>query len=230
MNSILPVLTRALKESREKVLKIVQYAFDFMAIFALPVLVGGFLLSKPLIAAISSDDFLSTSSSAGSDVALRIVLFAMVFTFFHAVFGFTLVALGKQVKLLWINLAATVFNITLNVLLIPRFSFVAVASIAVFSEVFIFVCVFWCVRNALKFSLSLKMTRKSLLSAAVMGMAIYYFQPLLQSAMGLKSLFISVPLGAAMYLAGLYLTKAISPELLALIKKRDMDEAAADPF
>ncbi len=229
MNSILPVLTRAIKENLiPKIRNILQYALDFMALAALPTLVGGYLLSKPLVAAISSDEFVGIGGVAGSDTALRIVLFAMVLVFFHAVFTFTLVALGKQSRLLLINLVAVIVNVSLNLYFVPRYSFVAVSVIAVISETIILLSAATLVMRTLHLRPNPTVLIKSTLSALTMGLVVYYVQPQLQTIFELKSLFITVPLGALIYGACLFLTRTLTPEHLALLKKNPSSEIQSD--
>ena len=55
MNSVLPVMTRFLEDQKDKVRKIIQYSFDFLVATAMPILVGGFILSVPIIRLISNE-------------------------------------------------------------------------------------------------------------------------------------------------------------------------------
>lgn len=219
MNSILPVLTRTLKENLDRARKIIQYAFEFMSLIAFPMLLGGIVLAKPLIAGVSSDAFLSTREALGADFALSILLIAMTFFFFHIAFGFTLIALGMQRKLLVINFVAALFNIVVNLIVIPKFSFVGVALVAVATEFIIFIGNFSMVYSRLHFRPKFLFFIKTIFAALIMAIIIFFIDPPLRSALGLKSLLLTIPLGAILYVGNLLLMRALTPEMLAFLKK-----------
>ena len=75
----------------------------------------------------------------GSDVALKIVLIAIFFVFLNSLFGFCLVAMKKQNQLLKVNAVCLLFNVCTNLLLIPKFGFVAAAWTTVASEILILI-------------------------------------------------------------------------------------------
>jgi len=50
MNSVLPVMTRMLEEGSSKVRALMQYSFDFMLTLSLPLMIGGILLARPIVA------------------------------------------------------------------------------------------------------------------------------------------------------------------------------------
>jgi len=59
MNSILPSLTKAIEEKKEKVDAIFQLSFNFMLVTWLPLIIWSFLVSKFIIWIVSSKEFLS---------------------------------------------------------------------------------------------------------------------------------------------------------------------------
>ena len=76
---------------------------------------------------------------SGSDIALKIVLIAIFFVFLNSLFGFCLVAMKKQNQLLKVNAVCLLFNVCTNLLLIPKFGFVAAAWTTVASEILILI-------------------------------------------------------------------------------------------
>lgn len=227
MSSLLPVLTRALKETGEKAKRIIQHGFDAMAILALPLLFGGIVLAKPLVAVLASDEYISSGGFngiggiPGSDTALTIVLFGMTFIFLHYVFGYSLVALGKQNVLLKINAVAAFTNITLNIILIPKLSFIGVSISAVVAEFIIFTLGFFALKKHLSFTPKFWLFIKTLFCALVMGLTVYFIDTPLRQVFGLKSLFLLIPIGGIIYIGFLILTKTITPEMLKIFRKGD---------
>jgi len=102
MNSVLPVLTKSLKEKSEKYKDVIRYAFDFLAAMSIPMVVGGVLLAYPIIFIVSTPEFLSRLAEGfyGSDIAFQILIFALLFQFLNVLFAFILIAVNKQTKLL----------------------------------------------------------------------------------------------------------------------------------
>ena len=140
MNSVLPILTRALKDNMQKARTIISYSFDFLAAISFPMLVGAFILAYPIVFIVSTPEFLSRISEGfyGSDIALQILMFALVFQFLSTLFAFILIAVNKQSKLLYVNAAGVLLNITGNLIVIPIYGFVGAAITSVISQAFIF--------------------------------------------------------------------------------------------
>lgn len=229
MNSVLPVLTRALKEKTDHYKKIISYAFDFLAALSLPIVVGGSILAYPIIFIVSTPEFLSDLGHGfyGSDIALRILIFASLFQFINILFAFILIAVNKQYKLLYINAVCVVFNIVTNLIFIPHYGFRGAAFTSVLSELLILVATYFTARHALKFSISLKNLTKITLSALVMGAIIYALQPPTYSLMQNWNVLVLVPLGGLIYLVMLFITKTISREMLATILRKDSGDATS---
>ena len=59
MNSVLPVLTRSLEEKNDKYKSIIKYSFDFLAAMAVPMAIGGIVLSTQIIRVVSSPEYLT---------------------------------------------------------------------------------------------------------------------------------------------------------------------------
>ncbi len=221
MNSVLPVMTRYIEEQSEKIRSLMQYSFDFLIATGLPILIGGFILARPIIHFISDPQFLGGSVyEFGSDTAVRILMFAMLFSFVNALFGFTLVVLSKQVKLMFINAGAVLFNLIGNILVIPIWGFRGAAMTSVFSEVIILIFTYWVAQKVLGFHLSLKTFIRTFLSAFVMGVIIWFGFDLMADMWFVWQLLVLIPLGGLVYISLMFKTKAVTPEMLALLRKK----------
>lgn len=221
MNSVLPVLTKAIKENTDKYKKVISYAFDFLAALSIPMVVGGVILAYPIIFIVSSPDFLSRLNEGfyGSDIALQILFFAMLFQFLSVLFSFVLMAIDRQSKLLYINGACVIFNIVANLIVIPIYGFRGAASVSVLSELFILLITYFTAKRYLDFSISIKNLIKITFSALVMGAAIYFLQPITHDLVQNWSVLLLVPVGMAIYAGMLFLTKTINKNTLDLLKK-----------
>jgi O-antigen/teichoic acid export membrane protein len=221
MNSVLPVMTRYIEEQSEKIRQLMQYSFDFLIATGLPILVGGFILARPIIQFISDPEFVSGNVfEFGSDIAVRILMFAMLFSFVNALFGFTLVVLNKQVKLMFINAGAVLFNLIGNFLVIPLWGFRGAAITSVLSEVIILIFAYWAAQKLLGFHLSVRTFGRTLLSALVMGAVVLGGFNLMADVWFVWQLAILVPLGGLVYLLLMFKTKAVTPEMIELLRKK----------
>lgn len=221
MNSVLPVLTKAIKEKSEKYQQIIRYAFDFLAALSIPMVVGGVLLAFPIIFVVSTPEFLSRLSEGfyGSDIAFQILIFALLFQFLNVLFAFILIALDKQVKLLYINAICVIFNIVTNLIVIPYYGFRGAAFTSVLSEFFILIGTYTFARRYLKFSINLRNLAKIILSALVMGGVIYFLQPVTYKYIQNWNILLLVLLGMLVYTAMLFATKTIDKNTLRIFKK-----------
>lgn len=221
MNSVLPVLAKALKDKSEKYRSIISYSFDFLAALAIPTVVGGVLLAYPIIFIVSDPAFLSRLSEGvyGSDIAFQILVFATLFQFLNVLFSFILISIDKQTKLLYINFFCVIFNITANYFIIPHYGFPGAAFTSVLSELFILICTFTVARRNLEFSLNLFKLIKIAFSAFIMGLAIYILQPLTYRFVENWNVLLLVPIAMAVYAGALFATKAVDRDMLALLKK-----------
>lgn len=228
MNSVLPVLTKSIKDNLvEKTKTIIKYSFDFMFGLGVPILIGTLTLAYPLIYIVSSSEFLSRLNEGfyGSDIALQILMFAMVIQFLSTVFMFLLLALDKQTKILWINLSAVIFNIIGNLLIIHYYSFRGSAFISILSALLILILSVKYAYKYFKFHISISAPIKMVISALIMGALVYFLQPISYKYFHNAGLLILIPLAGILYLSLLLLTKAITKDMLKLLKK----EEAATP-
>jgi len=221
MNSVLPVLTKSIKEKSQKYKDVIRYSFDFLASMSAPLVVGGFILAFPIIFIISTPEFLSDipNDFYGSDIALKILIFALAFQFLNILFAFILIALDKQTKLLYINAVGVMINISLNFIVIPAYGFRGAALTSVLSELYILIATFLVARHLISFQINLKNLFKISLSAIVMGFAVYYLQPVTYTFLENWNVLLLIPLGATIYLAMLFITGTVDKNTIKLLKR-----------
>lgn len=222
MNSVLPILTLALKENREKAARIIQYSFDFLVALAMPILMGAQVLAYPLVFIISSPEFLSRVEEGfyGSDIALRILLVAMTFAFMSTVFTFALIALGQQSKLLYVSLAGALLNVVANFYFIPKFGFRGAAFTSILSELIILVCSTWMLRRYFEVHIRFHTALKIVAAAGVMALSVKGLWAPFYGLMENFALFALIPIGGVIYGLMLLITGVINKERLSVLKLR----------
>ncbi len=175
MNSTLPTLSRAYKESRTKTKKILQLSFIGITAMSLPMVVGGLILARPMMQFIMNDSFLTGNVLGyyGSDVAFQLLLFPTLFAFINTLFSFSLIAIGEQGKLLKINAIGVTFNIITNLIFIPTYGFVAAGITTIISEAIILLLTYREFRKTLDSPIQPFIFLGILTMALVMGLFVY---------------------------------------------------------
>lgn len=133
MNALLPIISQYadLGKWRDKMQQIYQKSFDIL--FLMGMGVGGLILVfAPLtVQILTQQRFFEFTDSV---LVLRILTLAMFIAYFNHLTGYTIVALGRQRPYFWIALGSLIFNVTANLLVIPRFSYYGAAWVTVLTE------------------------------------------------------------------------------------------------
>jgi O-antigen/teichoic acid export membrane protein len=101
---------------------------------AFPLAAGVALLSGPIVAVVGGRDYLPDSA-----IALGILICYLPLSYANGLTQYVLIAAGRQRLLTGAFMAALVFNVAANLVLIPRFSYVGAAWVTVASEVVLLV-------------------------------------------------------------------------------------------
>lgn len=222
MNAVLPTLTKFIKDKSERYKKVLQYTFDFQFMMSVPFLVGGFLLAIPVIYLVSTPEYVSNFAEGiyGSDVALQIILFSFVIGSINIIFNYTLIAIGRQAQLLWINGSCAIFNLATNLIFIPMYGFRGAAFATVASELLVLGLVLFTVKKYLPFKISFNRTFRTFVSALIMGLAVWAIERPLHSAIGTYGTLIIIMIGGFVYVASLFATKAVTKDLIKMVVRR----------
>lgn len=232
MNSVLPVLTKAMKgtaaattaaaeAAREKAREIIRYSFDFLTALSIPLLVGAYVLAYPIIFIVSSPEFLSKLDTGffGSDIALKYLMFALVFQFLGTLFAFILLSLDKQSKLLYINLGCVIFKIVADLATIPAFGFRGAAVTSIIAEFLVMAVSAFTAYKYFKYKFNFVTTFKIIISALIMGVVVKFLHPISYDLLQNFGIIPLIAVGAIVYGALLLATKAISKDMLKMLKK-----------
>lgn len=112
--------------------KTCSQAMKFLYTVALLIVLGALAFARPVILLVLGNVYLS------SVVTLQILVWAAVPVFLNNALNTMLLAAGREKVFLWTSAVCTVFNVSANLLLIPRFSFYAAAVVTVLTELLLF--------------------------------------------------------------------------------------------
>ncbi|MBI4433754.1 flippase [Candidatus Uhrbacteria bacterium] len=141
-----------------------QHTFDALAVVAMPITVGAIVLGTPLMILISGPEF------AVSGPVLGVLALALLGIFLGQPFGYAVVAVGAQRRMLLGYAVVAAVTLAGYLLLIPRYSFWGAAGMTVVSEVAIAFWTFVIVRRATQFTPKLAVAGCAALAA--LGMVV----------------------------------------------------------
>ena len=221
MNAVLPTLTRSLiaKDGSHK--RIIQLSFDCLVMSSMPIIAGTIALSAPLVLLMSNAKYLTDLSKGyiGSDLILAILIIATAFSFVNMLFGYIIVADNHQNKLLIRNTFGALITLVLGLVVIPYFGVTGAAINNVIAEFYVAVASYFIAKHYVKFDIKLKNAFKTVFSAIVMGVSVYFLRGPTFLFLRNANLLVLIPIGGIIYFGLLYATGAINQEVLAMIKK-----------
>jgi len=207
-SAIFPVMSRFYTTSPDSLRRGIEKLFKYMIMLGIPLGVGTTLLADRIILAVFGPGYMQ------SIIALQILVWTIVLTFAGAAFVKLFETTNRQVVVTRVSGICMVANIILNLLLIPRFSYVGASVVTVATELILVGAVFVLAYRT-GFSISrnrlIKDVSKVTISSLVMGAFIWYSSDL--------NLLVLVVLATLLYFGLLYLIKGIDREDLSLLRQ-----------
>lgn len=211
---ILPILTAAwLENNHDSFKKILQKSFDFMAIIAIPLVIGAQFLAEPIMIFIAGRDFVMAGE------ILKVLIFSVAAIFLGTMFSHAVIAINKQKKMISFYVFTSISSLAAYLILIPRYSYYGAAAVTIYSELMIAIFSAYCIFKYSHFFPSLMVFFKSFLSSLVMGGFIYLIPAKYQG--NIFSLILILILAILLYFVILYLLGGVkSEELKSILKKQ----------
>ncbi|HYM57186.1 MAG TPA: oligosaccharide flippase family protein [Solirubrobacteraceae bacterium] len=198
--SVFPVLARYVATADPRTRDALRAAGDVFVLAGVAVAAGGAAVAGELTRTLGGGGF------AGAAAPLRILLAAAAVGFVNGLYGHALIARDRQLAALWLNVFALGLNVALNVALIPPLGILAAAWTALGCEAVILLGSSWLMRRHLDYVPSFAALARALPAAALMIAAVW---PLRE-----QPLWLSVPLGAAVYAVAVALLGGIDRDRL----------------
>lgn len=189
--------------------RVCQKTLDILLMGAVPLMVGGWFLSKKIVFLLGGADFVAASQP------LNILLAATAIIFFGSFFSNILIVSHRQKSLGYIYGSGALLNVAANLFFIPRFSYIGAAGTTLATEIFVTILMVLVVFRKDKYLFSFKILYKVV--PACLMMAIYLWWISLTAG----SMVLELVGGAVIYLVFLILFKAFHKEDLALLLNQD---------
>jgi O-antigen/teichoic acid export membrane protein len=163
MTTLFPIIASSWPADRARVRRISQLIADYLAIVSLPALAFTIVAAEPLVLLLFGEDF-----SRSAD-ALPILMAAFVTICFGYLAGNLVVVLELQRVFLRNAAIALVFNVALNLALIPPYGFVAAAWVTLATELLVTALTLGVALRRLELQLRLGRVARTVAAASAMG-------------------------------------------------------------
>lgn len=191
-----------------------ERALKILFLLSIPIAVGATILAAP---------FILTLYGAGLEraiIAMRIVIWVLPLMFLSEFLGYIVIIVDRERRAARALLISTACNVLLNLLLIPRFGYLAAAIVTVATEAALVGQYLWELRSELEGVNRVEVFGKPLLAALVMGATLLALELAgadFRGFQNLGGLIACIALGGAVYFGALWLLKALGPDELRFV-------------
>jgi O-antigen/teichoic acid export membrane protein len=212
MQAMFPVLSSLYEKGKNKLRETAERLFRYLIIVAVIIVPVIFVFSDRIINLIYGIDY------SHSIRALQVLIFAIIFLFPGNLFAHILASSNRHKMLALVNLVGVIVNILLNLILIPRYSYIGAGIATIVTEVILCFLLYTVVSRFIKTGI-LKIVSSLLPGLIAMVLIIYMAKnfPLIPV----------VILALVIFLSSAYLTGGIKKEdfslLYEIIKKESSD-------
>jgi O-antigen/teichoic acid export membrane protein len=183
---LFPILSQLSVQSRPALQRAMSKGLDLILIVGIPISVGLFTLAEPIIRLIyRQPEFVQAVP------ALQWLAVGLLLLYINSILSVTLVSLNEERKMTLVAGLALVFNLALNLALIPLFQHVGAAATTAATEGFILAYLLAVTPRDLLARATLAVFAKAGIAAAAMALVLIALRD--------QSLLLLVPLGVAVY-------------------------------
>lgn len=168
MGLLLPLFTKYYLQDKTRFQHIFQQAFNILVSVAVPLAVAGILLSTKILALFGQDFTTATST-------LQVLFIGIGFIFLGNMMGHILISAELQSKSMYIAIMGAVFNVCLNLYLIPKYSYLGAATATAITEGLVLLSYVYLVKKHIKYFPKFQFIHLiTILATTLMGLAIYF--------------------------------------------------------
>ena len=207
-SAVFPIMSRFYVSSKSSLKFIFEKHFKYMLIIGFPIGVGITLLADRIVLLIFGAEYIP------SIIALQILTWAIVFIFARTAFERVLESANKQIIVTKVFGGCALLNIILNLILIPKYSYIGAAVATLITDFAVFALIFvWSLKIGYSISNKqfIEVISKVISASLLMGVFIEYFRD--------QNLFILVFTTIIIYFGLILLIKCFDKDDIRLFKK-----------
>lgn len=205
--ALYPSLTRQRASMPQGLVRAYERALQYLFMLSIPIAVGTTILAGPIILTLYRE------ALAPAVVPLRILIWVLPLLFLSEFLGYVVIIADREQRAARALIVSTTCNVLLNLLLIPRFGYLAASVVTVITEAVLVGQYLWELRGELAGVRRAEVFGKPLLAALVMGFVLLLLE-MLEAPLGNQPIWLAVriALGGAVYAGVLWALKALGPE------------------
>ena len=170
MAGLFPIFSVLTSEDRETLKRTYQKALTYLTMVSIPLVLTTFFLSDSWVV------FFFGPTFANSVPSLKILIFALPFIFLNYVLINTLIALNQEKIITWGSGLAILFNVGLNIFVLPRYGYLGASWTTVATEMLLSICFLGFLQRFFFHLPLLRTTLKLGLSGGLMGLPLWGLQ------------------------------------------------------
>lgn len=203
---IFPIMCKQYSSGNSLIVASFEKSTKYLSMITVPIAVACLFYSTDVIQLIYGNQY----DQAGS--VLQILIWTVCFLFINGAASAALNASHKEYAVTKIYLLAAIFNVVLNLILIPRYSFIGASISTVLSEILVLILALFTLSKVnIKPSKSLvKNICKILSCSAILGVVLHILR---------LDLLIAIPVGIVIYVILLFITKTFDDGDKYIIKQ-----------
>ena len=193
---IFPIMSKFFKESQDLLKITYELSVKYLLLIILPISIVIFFYARPLV------DLIYTNQYSLASVPVQILIWTVSFLFINGAASTLLNAINKEFIVTKVYIAAAIFNVLLNLILIPMFDYNGAAMATVLSEILITVLtLYYIFKTDFKPDFGLfKIVIKIIFVSIIFAVVIYWAN---------VSLWLAIPIGLVIYIVLLFVSRLI---------------------
>lgn len=214
--AVFPIMSRFHTSSKESLRFIYEKSFKYMLTLAMPIGVGTTLLASKMILLIFGAEY------TNSIIALQLLIWSMGLMIVYGTFAQLFNSVNKQLIGTIVVIICAIFNVILNLILIPKYSLTG-ASISIVATQFLGLALSYVWSRRIGYGMSPKNTIATTVRIGVASIVMCLF------ILALKNFYILalIPMSALLYFAVLYIIGGIDKEDRLLLRQIIRRQSAA---
>lgn len=183
LQSMLPLFTRAIKEKNKSELDfLVTKSYKILLAFWIAIVWFSIVNWYEILRLVATPEYLDRAINARNSLdSYRITVFVFLFCFISSIFTYILIANNEQSRLLKLNFYLTLINVALNIILIPRYSFIWSSVATLISEIVMLTNTYIASRHIYKFNFLPLYTLTNVLFALIAWLTTFFLRSYLYS-------------------------------------------------
>ena len=203
---IFPLMSKLYSEDTNLLKVSFEASFKYSFLILLPICIGVYLYAPYIVTLIYSSQYALASAP------MQILIWTVLFLFMNYVTTSLLNSIGKEVSVTKIYIVAAFFNIILNYILIPKYSYIGASISTVLSEILILALMLFSISNT-EYTVNRSLLIK-LIKLMISGLILFVILDIIN-----VSLWLAIPIGFVVYMVSLFITKSIDDTDRYIVKE-----------